>query len=196
MSRDQTFSFSGSKSHAGKEAAGRAKQSSGANKLLEIENRLNVLGQNTTHFEALLAKAMVSLRNTKATMKEYGKNSDEYDALSRELERLENEIGGLKDRLKLLKGKRASAGKEMDVALAAYKTAIDVEFGNGGYSGMINGIRSAVTDAKDLHVQFSAELAAAEKRYEKFGFEIPAVREKLDAALKVVAAVEKAMGRA
>ena len=183
MSRDQKFSFSGSKSHVGKEAAGKAKKSSGANNLPGIENRLNILGQNTTHFEALLAKATVSLRNTKATMKEYGKNSDEYDALSRESERLKNEIGGLKDRLKLLNGKRAAAGKdEMDVALTAYNTAIDAEFGNGGYSGMIEGLRTAVADAKDLHAQFSAELAAAEKRYEKFGFKVPAVREKIDAA--------------
>ena len=167
-----------------------------AGKRVEIENLMLGLGANIKRNQEQLGTCTVARQNAQSALKGHAKSSDEHTAITAEIGRLDLEISQCKDRLSVLNGKYAKAEADMKTALKSYGVDLSAEIGNYGYESMIEPIRAAILDAKDLHVQLSSEASAAEIKYQDFDFKIPCVFEKLDAALKVVDAVQKALGKA
>ena len=161
--------------------------------LSTIEATIRNYNARITEQENKLAGLTVDLRSAKATLKEAAKGSNEHTILNRKTEELTVAISACKDRIRFFKDKLAAPLEDHEKGLELYKVKLLSEVGTAGHEQMLEPLRAAITDAKDLYASYGVELDSLARRYDESL--VSDARERLDAALKIVSGVAKALGR-
>ena len=158
-----------------------------------LESKIRNYNDRIAEQENKLAGLTVDLRSAKATLKEAAKGSDEHTIVARKIEQLTGEISTCKDRIRFFKDKLAGPLVDHEKGLELYKVKLLSEVGSLGYEAMLEPLRAAITDAKDLYASYGVELDGIAKRYNEAL--VKETRERLDAGVKVINSVAKALGR-
>ena len=158
-----------------------------------LEATIKNYNTKITGQESKLAGLTVDLRSAKATLKESSKGSDEHTIIDRKIEELTVAISACKDRIRFFKDKLAGPLADHKKGLELYKVKLLSEVGTGGYEQMLEPLRAAIADAKVLHESYVVELDGIARRYDEAL--VSDARERLDAGVRVVNSVAKALGR-